>query len=72
MGARADGRAAPGGTGRRWRATKRLLGTLPAQGWSEGMEAAAALSAELFAGPEAAEGMEAFLEKRAPSWDSTR
>jgi enoyl-CoA hydratase/carnithine racemase len=60
--------AAPGAL----RATKRLLHTLPAQGWSDGMVAASTLSAELFAGAEAAEGMEAFLQKRAPSWDTTR
>jgi 1,4-dihydroxy-2-naphthoyl-CoA synthase len=39
--------------------------------WSSGLTAAAALSAELFAGAEAAEGMEAFLQKRRPSWDTT-
>ncbi len=59
--------AAPGAL----RATKGLLRGLRAQGWTEGMEAAAALSAQLFAGPEAAEGMEAFLQKRRPAWDST-
>ncbi len=53
------------------RATKELLRTLPTQGWAEGLAAAASTSAELFAGAEAAEGMEAFLEKRRPSWDST-
>ncbi len=51
--------------------TKDLLRTLPAREWAEGLAAAAATSASLFAGPEAAEGMEAFLEKRAPSWDTT-
>jgi len=60
--------AAPGAL----RATKGLLRSLPAQGWSDGMEAAAALSAALFAGAEAAEGMDAFLHKRVPSWDTTR
>jgi len=54
------------------RATKELLRTLPAQGWAEGLAAAASTSAELFAGAEAAEGMEAFLQKRRPSWDTTR
>ncbi len=58
-------KAAPGAL----RATKRLLRELPDQSWSEAMDAAAALSAELFAGDEASEGMEAFLQKRAPSWD---
>ena len=38
---------------------------------AEGLAAAAATSAELFAGAEAAEGMEAFLQKRRPSWDTT-
>ncbi len=50
--------------------TKELLRTLPAQEWADGLAAAAATSASLFAGPEAAEGMEAFLQKRAPSWDT--
>ena len=59
--------AAPGAV----RATKELLRTLPAQPWAEGLAAAAATSAELFGGAEAAEGMEAFLQKRRPSWDST-
>ncbi len=53
------------------RATKELLRTLPAQGWAEGLAAAASTSAELFAGAEAAEGIEAFLQKRRPSWDTT-
>ena len=60
-------RSAPGAV----RATKALLRALPAQGWADGLAAAAATSAELFAGPEAAEGMEAFLQKRRPSWDTT-
>ena len=59
--------AAPGAV----RATKELLRTLPAQTWSEALVAAAATSAELFDGAEAAEGMEAFLQKRRPAWDST-
>jgi methylglutaconyl-CoA hydratase len=59
--------AAPGAV----RATRELLRSLPAQAWAEGLAAAAATSAELFAGAEAAEGMEAFLQKRRPSWDST-
>jgi enoyl-CoA hydratase/carnithine racemase len=53
------------------RATKELLRSLPPQAWSEGLAAAAATSAWLFAGAEAAEGMEAFLQKRRPAWDST-
>jgi methylglutaconyl-CoA hydratase len=59
--------AAPGAV----RATKGLLRDLPSDDWSEGLTTAAALSAELFAGAEAAEGMEAFLQKRRPSWDTT-
>ena len=54
--------AAPGAV----RATKELLRTLPAQPWTDGLAAAAATSAELFAGAEAAEGMDAFLQKRRP------
>jgi methylglutaconyl-CoA hydratase len=56
--------AAPGAVG----ATKALLAQLPALGWPEALATAAQRSAELFAGPEAAEGMEAFLAKRAPVW----
>ena len=59
--------AAPGAV----RATKELLRTLPAQAWAEGLTAAAATSADLFAGAEAAEGMDAFLQKRRPAWDTT-
>ena len=51
-------------------ATKELARSLPALSWADGMAAAAARSAELFGGPEAAEGMAAFLEKRRPSWDT--
>jgi methylglutaconyl-CoA hydratase len=53
------------------RATKGLLRNLPGLDWGEALTAAAALSADLFAGAEAAEGMEAFLQKRRPSWDTT-
>jgi enoyl-CoA hydratase/carnithine racemase len=59
--------AAPGAV----RATKELLRALRPQAWAEGLASAADTSAELFAGAEAAEGMEAFLQKRRPSWDST-
>lgn len=59
--------AAPGAL----RATKALLRTLPAQDWADGLAVASETSAALFAGPEAAEGMEAFLEKRKPSWDTS-
>jgi methylglutaconyl-CoA hydratase len=57
-------RSAPGAV----TATKGLLRTLPDATWAEGLSAAQELSAELFAGAEAAEGMEAFLAKRAPAW----
>jgi methylglutaconyl-CoA hydratase len=60
-------RAAPGAL----RATKDLLRTLPARPWARGLADAADVSATLFAGPEAAEGMEAFLQKRTPSWDTS-
>ena len=60
-------KSAPGAV----QATKALLRTLPAQSWVDGLTAAAATSARLFAGPEAAEGMEAFLQKRRPAWDTT-
>jgi methylglutaconyl-CoA hydratase len=60
-------KSAPGAV----RATKELLRTLPAQGWPDGLADAASISAELFAGAEATEGMAAFLEKRRPAWDTT-
>jgi methylglutaconyl-CoA hydratase len=60
-------RSAPGAV----RATKELLRSLPGVAWADGVAQAAARSAELFAGDEAAEGMAAFLEKRRPSWDTT-
>jgi len=60
-------KSAPGAV----RATKALLRALPAQEWPDALADAAATSAELFAGAEAAEGMEAFLQKRRPSWDTT-
>jgi methylglutaconyl-CoA hydratase len=59
--------AAPGAV----RATKELLRSLPGSEWADGLARAAATSAELFAGAEAAEGMDAFLQKRRPSWDTT-
>jgi len=52
-------------------ATKALLGELPELPWSAGLEAARIASAELFAGAEAAEGIDAFFAKRAPAWDVT-
>lgn len=60
-------RSAPGAVA----VTKALLAALPERTWSEGLTDAQARSAELFAGAEAAEGMEAFLRKRKPSWDVT-
>jgi methylglutaconyl-CoA hydratase len=57
-------KAAPGAVA----ATKALLAGLPALSWAEGLAEAQACSAALFAGAEAAEGMDAFLEKRTPSW----
>jgi methylglutaconyl-CoA hydratase len=50
-------------------ATKALLAELSEMHFAEGLDAARARSAELFAGAEAAEGMAAFLAKRAPAWD---
>lgn len=49
-------------------ATKQLLTRIHVMEFNEALAWAAALSAELFAGPEAAEGMRAYLEKRRPSW----
>jgi len=50
-------------------ATKALLAELSETAWSEGLSVARTRSAELFAGAEAAEGMDAFLHKRTPSWE---
>jgi enoyl-CoA hydratase/carnithine racemase len=52
-------------------ATKALLNELPDLSSAAGLAAAAARSAELFAGAEAAEGMDAFVHKRRPAWDAT-
>jgi methylglutaconyl-CoA hydratase len=52
-------------------ATKALLAELPGRAWSEALVLAQERSAALFAGAEAAEGMDAFLTKRTPSWDRT-
>lgn len=49
-------------------ATKRLLHEVPALGLDEAFDQMQRLSEELFQGPEAAEGMAAFVEKRPPSW----
>lgn len=59
--------AAPGAVA----ATKQLLAELPGRAWSAAITSAQGISAELFAGAEAAEGMEAFLTKRTPSWVPT-
>jgi enoyl-CoA hydratase/carnithine racemase len=59
------GKCAPGAVS----ATKALLAELSEAAWSEGLSLARTRSAELFAGAEAAEGMEAFLHKRTPSWE---
>lgn len=53
------------------RATKFLLRDLPGRTLEDGLTKASQLSADLFAGAEAAEGMDAFLQKRRPSWDTT-
>jgi methylglutaconyl-CoA hydratase len=52
-------------------ATKALLDELPESSWAEGLSAARVRSAELFAGAEAVEGIDAFFNKRAPAWDSS-
>jgi methylglutaconyl-CoA hydratase len=49
-------------------ATKGLPEGLSGLDWDDAMSRAAALSDELFASPDAAEGMAAFLGKRSPSW----
>lgn len=56
--------AAPGAV----TATKELLRTVTGLDRQAALEWTAALSARLFRGPEAAEGIEAFMERRAPSW----
>jgi len=60
-------KSAPGAV----RATKGLFETLSGRPWDEALTTAQARSAELFAGAEATEGMDAFLAKRTPSWDVT-
>lgn len=49
-------------------ATKQLLDRVPEMPFDDGLSWAEQLSAELFAGDEAAEGMDAFLNKRTPAW----
>ncbi len=48
--------------------TKRLLHAVPSLDTHEAFDRMRALSDELFAGPDAAEGMAAFAEKRPPRW----
>jgi len=57
-------RGAPGAVA----ATKRILREVPGLPRDEAFERMRALSDELFAGPDAAEGMAAFAEKREPRW----
>ena len=51
---------------------KRLVYEVPTLAEKEAFARTAALSAELFAGEEAREGMAAFLGKRAPAWAKAR
>lgn len=60
--------ALAGGGPRALAATKALPAHLEDTTWDEGLRHTASLTDRLFAGPEAAEGMAAFLEKRSPSW----
>ena len=48
--------------------TKRMLREVPALERDDAFERMRQLSEELFSGPDAAEGMAAFAEKRPPSW----
>ncbi|HYH51429.1 MAG TPA: enoyl-CoA hydratase-related protein [Acidimicrobiia bacterium] len=50
------------------RTTKQLLLDLPGMPLSDGLTHAEAVSLDLFRSPEAAEGIQAFREKRPPSW----
>jgi methylglutaconyl-CoA hydratase len=52
-------------------ATKALFGQLSGLPWDQALAHAQSRSAELFAGGEATEGMDAFLQKRKPAWDVT-
>jgi len=49
-------------------ATKQLLRTVTSIDREAALEWTAALSAQLFSGPEAAEGIAAFRQRRAPAW----
>ncbi|MEX2627203.1 MAG: enoyl-CoA hydratase-related protein [Ilumatobacteraceae bacterium] len=51
-------------------ATKRMLAEVPPLDRGTAFERMQALSDELFQGPDAAEGMAAFGEKRRPAWDT--
>jgi enoyl-CoA hydratase len=51
-------------------ATKELLRTVPSLDRDTAFERMRALSDELFRGPDAAEGMAAFRDKRSPSWST--
>ena len=52
--------------------TKRMLHHVPTLERDEALRQMTALSNELFGGPDAAEGMAAFREKRQPSWVTDR
>lgn len=56
------------GAPRAVRETKRLLQHVPTLDRSTGFEQMELLSTEMFEGPDAAEGMAAFREKRTPDW----
>ncbi len=60
------------GAPRAVRETKALLGAVPAMGRDDAFAAMAALSDELFQGPDAKIGMQAFREKRLPGWGNER
>ncbi|MXW99600.1 MAG: enoyl-CoA hydratase [Acidimicrobiaceae bacterium] len=49
-------------------AAKQLVDRVPEMPFDDGLDWAERLSAELFASDEAAEGMDAFLNKRTPEW----
>ena len=49
-------------------ASKQLVDRVPDMSFDDALAWAERLSAELFAGEEAAEGMDAFLNRRTPSW----
>ena len=51
--------------------TKRMLGRVPTLGRSNAFAEMSALSEAMFSGPDAAEGMLAFREKRRPVWPAT-